>query len=363
MNSVSVQQLRLRILTFLIVVLFLSSFQAFLWLNGSRSESVFSWLSFDASMAIFQNDSARTALFDRLKASGNIVKTKRLGVASSITILSLPTRLDRRQDMDSLRLLLDIPKSEWKYMDAVASTDKRVLPVLEWVQYVRSTFVASAPKSRFSWPDEEEIDRLVQSDTVLGLWDTYPWLSPVEIESRSAGSGFPNANPPSVPCMIKDFTLPRILDQSAHIPPHRILTPARVACWYSHLEAIQRIANSPVLQEQEAAIILEDDVDMESDIVEQLGLLWKSLPLHWDIVFLGTATFPEPVTLYSDFARSLLVKRVILYPSLAKPPISFPQPLSLPPPALHARLCPIPTRRATNYDAPSPRTLRVLPRN
>lgn len=298
MNRVSVRQFCIRILAFLVVVFVLISFQACLQLNSSRFEPVFSYLSLDATM---KNDTAHTS-FDRLKLfvdnPGKIAKTRYLGVASSITILSLPTRSDRRQDMDKLRRLLGIPESDWKYSDAVASTDKRVLPILEWVQYVRSTFMAvnpSAPKSRFSWPDESEIDRLVESNAVLSLWDTHPWLSPVEMDpgsvGSSSGSGFPtswNAHPPFVPCMTKDFTLIGNIDGGTGTRPHRILTPARVACWYSHLGAIQRIANSPVQQEQDTAIVLEDDVDMESDIVQHLGLLWTGLPLHWDIVFLGT---------------------------------------------------------------------------
>jgi hypothetical protein len=157
---------------------------------------------------------------------------------------------------------------------------------------------SSTPKHRFSWPDEQEIDRLVKSDATLDLWDTHPWVSPfgMVLGSGSLSGSNWEANPPFVPCMIKNFTFPfsQDLERSTAIPPHKILTSARVACWYSHLEAIQRVANSPDHHAEEAAIILEDDVDMESTSRNSSSVLWAYLPRHWDIVFLGTVCPPLP---------------------------------------------------------------------
>jgi len=290
MNVIPVRRVCLRVLAFLTAALFLTFFWSCLQLYRSQFESVFlSWLS--GPNAKFENETTRIV---------SLYQPKRLGIASSITILSLPARLDRRQDMDTLRLSLGLPESDWEYTDAIASTDKRVLPVLEWVQYVRSTIVdgkpLGTPEYRFSWPDEEELD----SDAPLDLWDTKPWISPFAfgMDSSSGSLSGPNLNtdPPFVPCMTKNITFPFPKDpeRSAAIPAHKILTPARVACWYSHLEAIQRVANSPDQRAEETALILEDDVDMESDISEQLKLLWKYLPQHWDIVFLGTLFRPLP---------------------------------------------------------------------
>jgi len=291
MNVIPVRRVCLRVLAFLTAALFLKFFWSYLQLDRSQVDSVFlSWLSEPNAEAEVENGTTRTVSLYRPNA-----EAKRLGVASSITILSLPARLDRRRDMDTLRLSLGLPESEWEYTDAVASTDKRVLPILEWVQHVRSTLDTS--KYQFSWPDENEVDRLVQSDATLDLWDTQPWISPFEMNSGPgslSGSDL-EAGPPFVPCMIKNFTFPFPQDlEQSRVPPHKILTPARVACWYSHLEAIQKVANSPDQQREETALILEDDVDMESDITEQLELLWEYLPQHWDIVFLGTFFLPFP---------------------------------------------------------------------
>lgn len=285
-----------------------------------------------------------------------------------MSILSLPARVDRRRDMDTLRHLLGIPESEWEYTDAVASTDKRVLSVLDWIQYLRSTFVnlepSHAPKYQFSWPNEKDINRLVKSDTALELWDTSPWISPFRKDPgpNSFSGSNSKANYPVVPCMIKDFSFP-FSARNTTIPPHKILTPARIACWYSHLEAIQRIANSPVQHAEDTTIILEDDVDMESDIKEQLGMLWKNLPRHWDIVFLGRVCLLDLSISQFDCHRSLLVKRIIPSFSFTKLPAFSPQPPSLSPSTMHSCICLIPHRRATNSLAPSLSAICFLSRD
>ncbi|PFH45031.1 hypothetical protein AMATHDRAFT_125371, partial [Amanita thiersii Skay4041] len=66
------------------------------------------------------------------------------------------------------------------------------------------------------------------------------------------------------------------------------LTPARVACWHSHLPLIHRIANKENLEMRDSVLILEDDIDMERDIRGQLAGMWPLLPDDWDIVYLGT---------------------------------------------------------------------------
>ncbi|KAK7040866.1 hypothetical protein VNI00_009462 [Paramarasmius palmivorus] len=78
-----------------------------------------------------------------------------------------------------------------------------------------------------------------------------------------------------------DFTL------TVHLPTlrrHMILSPARVACWHSHLQTIQTILDSSF---SGISIIFEDDIDMEIDIRRRLRHVWNQLPDDWDIVFLG----------------------------------------------------------------------------
>ncbi|KAF5385641.1 hypothetical protein D9757_005489 [Collybiopsis confluens] len=89
----------------------------------------------------------------------------------------------------------------------------------------------------------------------------------------------------------RDFTL---APYSPYLPYHRILTPARVAVWNSHLNLLKRIVgeghvagSASLNRERHITIVLEDDIDMERDIRRRLRQVWKFLPEDWDIVFLG----------------------------------------------------------------------------
>ena len=77
-----------------------------------------------------------------------------------------------------------------------------------------------------------------------------------------------------------------------NLPLHRRLTPAKVACWYSHLQTIREIANG----KDEAVLILEDDVDIERDVKWRLRALLGALPNDWDIVYLGKSKNPQTWT-------------------------------------------------------------------
>jgi GR25 family glycosyltransferase involved in LPS biosynthesis len=83
-----------------------------------------------------------------------------------------------------------------------------------------------------------------------------------------------------------------ILPFTLDLPEYQLLTPAKVACWNSHLSVIRRIAEGDgktlPTEEQDVSVILEDDVDMEWDIRERLASIWTLLPAGWDVVFLGT---------------------------------------------------------------------------
>lgn len=79
-------------------------------------------------------------------------------------------------------------------------------------------------------------------------------------------------------------------------PFHLTLSRGMIACWNSHFRLLRHIANGA----DEAAIILEDDVDMEFNAYEVLTDIWDALPLDWDIVFLGMySAFGKFVFLFS----------------------------------------------------------------
>ncbi|KAG2023913.1 hypothetical protein CC2G_001516 [Coprinopsis cinerea AmutBmut pab1-1] len=223
--------------------------------------------------------------------------TRALGVANKIYVISLPSRKDRRADMEVLRNKLGL---DWTYIKATASNEPIVSSILDWVRIVREgppTVVTSEDevtestpgdmqqRIAFRWPSD--IDALARSSLPLDLWDSGVWPEPSNHAAR------PALDRPDVPlpCATKIFSFPSAARLNGswdinHLPEHMVLTPSRIACWHSHTKLIHSIANGKS-SASEVSIVLEDDVDMEQDIQEQLLHLWKFLPPDWDIVFLG----------------------------------------------------------------------------
>ncbi|KAF8174128.1 hypothetical protein K438DRAFT_1849430 [Mycena galopus ATCC 62051] len=77
---------------------------------------------------------------------------------------------------------------------------------------------------------------------------------------------------PPLTCATENSTLS---PYSPRLPEYKILSRSRIACWHSHLSAIQRASTHT---RDKAALILEDD---------RLSSIWSLLPSDWDIVFLG----------------------------------------------------------------------------
>ncbi|KAI0063247.1 hypothetical protein BV25DRAFT_1786125, partial [Artomyces pyxidatus] len=205
-----------------------------------------------------------------------------LDVVSRAYVISLPQRADRREDMEHLRNILHL---RWTYLDAADAASPANV-------HIDGTSPLALPT--FHWPDD--IDRLVHSqEAMLPLGaDVWPlpytraesdgsvsaetadpfWFAPLR-----AKASFPHPLPP-LACASGDQLLAPF---SQDLPPYKRLTPAKVACWHSHLQAIRQIANGG----DSAALVLEDDVDMERDISARLRALWDALPDSWDIVYLG----------------------------------------------------------------------------
>ena len=213
-----------------------------------------------------------------------------LGVAAQIFVLSLPRRTDRREQMDRLRRDLGI---RWTYVDATEASDERVNSILDHVRWQRIQGV----ESDFRWPDD--IESLVASDGPLQHAGSDLWAT------NSRPIRWQPSDSVSTPllCATSNDTLAPFI---AGLPVYRILSPAKVACWYSHWSIIHRIANDN--SKPDVTMILEDDIDMERDIRERLHSVWQILPAGWDIVFLGPEMFPLPY-LSNSVRRSLLVKR------------------------------------------------------
>lgn len=195
--------------------------------------------------------------------------------SSELLVISLPNRQDRRRDMETLRMTLGL---QWGYVDALSSDSPLVAIILRWVAAGRSIVppaLGDINIANFSWPGD--LEAIAASSEEISLWidGNSPW--------DSVASGFPLSTPyPPIVCATKDYTIATGL-----LPEHMILTPARVACWHSHLAVIQKLANNLRPHGSGIALIFEDDVDMEKDIDQQTHALWRTLPADWDIVFLG----------------------------------------------------------------------------
>ena len=215
-----------------------------------------------------------------------ISSSKSLGVADKIYVISLRNRYNRREDMEKLRLSLQL---HWIYVDAQDANSPLVSQIMDWVKTLRTgppyildegnmTHIPSKllPDSiTFSWPGD--IETLARSKGKLDLWSTGVWPSPITSVLKSAPY-------PPIACATKNYSL---TEYTTMLKEHLILTLPRVACWHSHLSVIHDIVNNGF----GVSVILEDDVDMEQDIRKQLAYLWPTLPADWDILFLGIFIF------------------------------------------------------------------------
>ncbi|EMD41462.1 hypothetical protein CERSUDRAFT_90028 [Gelatoporia subvermispora B] len=306
-------------------------------------------------------------------------KPRLLGIASRIYVVSLPRRTDRRVAMERLRQTLDV---NWTYVDAVHSDDTAVGNIIEHVRNLREELEASSvtgsaddiehvlisedaeetwPSQELHWLSDPELESLVLSNSPPGTSESDDWSLPVpDAENESLpDTGSPyydlSGDDPSIyteppddenirssentrhplTCAIRNYVTGRSWVPST--PAYMILSPAKVACWFSHLQVLRLIADdtaspatwnntdnqSKETQNDDVTIILEDDIDMERDIEERLKTVWSALPPQWDIVFLGhcwsnESTYPAlPVPDINAGRRAGDPIQTALHPSFA----------------------------------------------
>lgn len=234
---------------------------------------------------------------------------------SRIYVISLPRRTDRRRQMDRLRDALHL---NWTYRDAYEANASVVTTILRQVRVFRSQLIpqpkpgGDAPMRHdmivpaFDWPHNLE-DAICSQETLqpsgADLW-TRPSshsVSDLDVLAEMADPyAFNSTRSRSESVQVSAVSDPTPLacasgnDVSAaslpNLPPYRRLTPAKVACWYSHLQTIREIADG----KDEAVLILEDDVDIERDVKWRLRALLDALPNEWDMVYLGKLNIPKP---------------------------------------------------------------------
>ncbi|KAE9398637.1 hypothetical protein BT96DRAFT_976330 [Gymnopus androsaceus JB14] len=261
----------------------------------------------------------------------------------SIYVLSLPHRNDRRARMEFLRTYLGL---NWTYVEATSAEEEVVGRIMANVRRLReeamrgrvdlqivkeNTTEREKPvKLPFEWPTSKsqshsEIKTQILSS--LATFDIYSSNPASAISDREEFSQFlVNSNETSsleLVCATRDFSLARY---SPTLPYQKFLTPARVACWYSHLMVLRRIVErnnayyelSPGrnMSNEHISIIFEDDIDVEKDIRQRLARIWHVLPGDWDIVFLGHCWSNEsfyPAISLSESSSSPLPSSSLLF--------------------------------------------------
>ncbi|KAH8814684.1 hypothetical protein DL96DRAFT_1624568, partial [Flagelloscypha sp. PMI_526] len=205
-------------------------------------------------------------------------------------VISLAHRDDRKVDIDKLMTNLEMPN--WHYHNGTYSDDPRVGNFMRKVQAQRAEMNDSPDewvRLPFSWPSDS--------------WSNY--TSPVPLYARDlppAGAELWPDDPAHTSdilnplmCTFDDFRVQKYKEGEIQ---WRYLTPQRVATYHSHMSAVRRIVDEnarlkidvsqwPNKTQTHVSLVLEDDVDIESDIEKRMEVILPLLPFNWDILFLG----------------------------------------------------------------------------
>lgn len=212
---------------------------------------------------------------------------------SDIFVVSLPSRADRRADMEKLRDA--VPLLNFSYSNATPSDDRRISTIYEHVRQTREAYATSSHSSAtFAWPDDASA--LVHSP--LGHAGADLWTS-ADLAAQSSAlstsvqpekdSTILDPRPRGEPLTCASQNDVSGPPYSPALPPYQLLTHSRIACWHSHAAVLRAIAERHEGEKagREVALILEDDIDVERDVHERLHDIWNALPEEWDMLFLG----------------------------------------------------------------------------
>lgn len=218
-----------------------------------------------------------------------------LNIASRIYVINLPNRSRRLLEMEYLRYALGLDFTQVNGTEADEEAVRNITKhIVAFRALASSRETSNPPPPVFEWP--QDVDTLVESESPLGMKGPDFW------PSDAAGLPEPHVHEP-LTCTYEDSTLEPYSPQT---PPHLLLTKERLACWHSHWRVMRLIADG----QDDVALVLEDDVDMELDIRQRLLGVWDSLPSTWDIVFLGRLPQMCAINAMLTVSRSLLVRRI-----------------------------------------------------
>lgn len=241
-------------------------------------------------------------------------RNDRNDIFRNIQVISLPRRKDRRVSMEHLLGALSV---NWTYVDAIEAHNSAVLKIMDCMRSRRARVVNASLPPDFAWPQNFPVDTPLTmanniQDILCHLVDGALDFPADIVEKPKHATEIPDPLPELRPltCATRNFTDGPAYDSS--LPPHMLLTAAKIACWYSHLQVLERFAYASRAkkdkQTDDVVLILEDDVNMERNILVTLPQLVQHLPDTWDMLFLGERLIRRYDTWRDGFPRPLLVR-------------------------------------------------------
>lgn len=210
-----------------------------------------------------------------------------------IYCISLPERFDRRQTMEKIANALGVRLT---FVDAISKTD----PLIGWIS-------EKAFEVR-----REKIQQLasqsgLRPDQIGGMGVGSIWLT-VNGGDRANQEPLRDVRLPSLNGFhpelggknwvdylwsVTDHDLLRPMDPNFNVTeamwdhkeriPQRQINSATVSTFYNHVKTVRLIREN----QDQSALVLEDDVDLEWDLERRWRTIQRRLPLDWETVFLG----------------------------------------------------------------------------
>lgn len=248
---------------------------------GIVSQSILLYLSYEGTYDPLPQVLSQTSLHKAYALWHKLPSISATSQEQSVTrdtptfVITLQARKDRQKNMEKLRERLGM---RWIYVGATEATSPLTRSLMQLVRQQRNSTHRANATTKFLWPGEG-----AQVHTANPFW-----IDPSEAMQRALQSDMHESEP--LTCATEDDTLQ---PYNSTLPEYRILTPERIAVWNSHISLLRAIrAQSSVASSGRsdagiAALILEDDVSAEYDLVHRLDSIWAFVPTGWDIVFLG----------------------------------------------------------------------------
>jgi GR25 family glycosyltransferase involved in LPS biosynthesis len=237
---------------------------------------------------------------------------------SHVYVISLPHRTDRRDKMEKLLQVLDL---NWTYVDAVSANSPVVADIVQYALATREERFSnvSYPKE-FSWPTHllSDLPSYTHISTTVATFSPLPRGWPAKASTKEWPKNEETSASTPLTCATGNHTFGPPFHHS--LPSYMVLSPPKIACWYSHVQVLQDILTQSggsifgrdASQKNKMFLILEDDVNLEQNFQAQVHEAVDILPSGWDMLFLGqryTSVINIQRIFIVQMLRTLLVQR------------------------------------------------------